>query len=201
MSVHERAKLLASILTDRPDPSIGIEAAKYRDGLWNKAGITLTKSMDLYSTTPDAAKTCVKSLHAVMTKMGKDLASYQYVEPSAGAGSFLKWLPDDTIAMDILPRHSDVMKCEFLTWEPPESDRPRVVVGAPPLGNYSDVSVAFVNHSLEFADVVGMVVRRHIGNRQIRGRHLYTMPLDRDAVRDLTGGPVPYLVEWRVWQI
>ena len=43
-----------------------------------------------------------------------------------------------------------------------------MVVGAPPLGVYSDVSVAFVNHTLEFAQVVGMVVRHHIGERQIK---------------------------------
>ena len=57
-----------------------------------------------------------------------------------------------------------------------------------------DVAVAFVNHALEFADVVGMIVRRHIGRRQVpRGRLLERMPLERDAITDMraaSGGAI-----------
>lgn len=70
----------------------------------------------------------------------------------------------------------------------------------PAASHYSDVSVSFVNHALEFADYVGMIVRHHVGNRQVRGRHLYTMPLGRDAIRNLTDRSVPYAMEWRVWE-
>lgn len=196
---HKRAVKIAMALTDRPDSREVREATKYRDHAWERAGITLSKSMDLYATAPDAAKACVGTLHDIMREAGRDPESYQYVEPSAGTGPFLKWLPPDTIAMDILPRHPAVQQGEFLTWEPPHSDRPYAVVGAPPLGHYSDVTVAFINRALSFADMAGMVVRHHVGNRQVRGRHLHTTPLDSMSATDLTGGPTPYQMEWRVW--
>ena len=141
----------------------------------------------------------VDTLHGIMREAGRDPASYQYVEPSAGTGPFLEWLPHDTISMDILPRHSAVQRAEFLIWAPSHSSRPYAVVGAPPIGHYSDVSVAFVNRALSFADMVGMIIRHHVGNRQINGKHLHTTPLDGMSIKDLTWGPVPYAMEWRVW--
>lgn len=196
---HMRAIKIAMALTGRPDPKEILEATKYRNESWERAGITLSKSMDLYATAPDAAKACVGTLHDIMREAGRDPESYRYVEPSAGTGPFLEWLPDDTMAMDILPRHPAVRRGEFLTWEPPHSDRSYAVVGAPPLGHYSDVTVAFINRALSFADMVGMVVRHHVGNRQVRGRHLHTTPLDDMSVKDLVGGHAPYRMEWRVW--
>ena len=200
MNIHDRAVKIALALTDRPDSRQIMDATTYRNQAWEKAGIQVSKSMDLYTTTPEAAKSCVESLHKVMMDNGKDHALYQYVEPSAGTGPFLEWLPDDTISMDILPRHPSVVRGEFLTYEPPKSDRLYCVVGAPPLGHYSDASVAFVNHALSFADMVGMIIRHHVGNRQINGTMQATMPLGKDAVRDLAGGHTPYTMEWRVWQ-
>ena len=196
---HELATRIAIALTDRPDPLKILEAAKYRDKMWENAGITVSKSMDLYSTDPNTAKACVKTMRDIMRDTGGDPASYRYVEPSAGTGPFLEWLPANTIAMDILPRHPKVVRGEFLTWEPPRIDMPYVVAGAPPLGNYSDAAVAFVNKALSFSDMVGMIVRHHVGNRQIRGRHHTTTPLDGGAIKDLAGGNTPYEMEWRVW--
>lgn len=199
MNVHERAVKIAMALADRPDSRQIRDATMYRDQIWENAGIHTSRSMDLYSTTPETAKSCVGSIHKVMKDMGKEPTSYQYVEPSAGTGPFLEWLPDDTIAMDILPRHPKVVAGEFLTWTPPESNRPYVVVGAPPLGHYSDTTVAFINHALSFADMVGMIIRHHVGNRQIDGMIRATIPLKKDAIRDLTGSRIPYTMEWRVW--
>lgn len=197
--MHEQSAKLAMALVDRPSTAAVLEATKYRDAIWDKAGIRLTKSVDAYHTTLDTAKACVDIMYGVIREWGNSPNSYQYVEPSAGSGPFLKHLPDDTISMDILPRHPAIQRGEFLTWEPPESDKPYAVVGAPPLGNYSDVSVAFINKSLSFADIVGMIVRRHIGERQVSGNLLHRSTLERGAVLDMTGCPIPYKMEWRVW--
>ena len=103
---------------------------------------------------------CLAAMASGCSQRGHLPKSYQYVGgPYAGAGPFPGgWRPYDTISTDMLPRHRKVTAGEFLTWEPPESDRLYAAVGAPPLENYSDVSVAFVNHSLGFADVMDMVV-------------------------------------------
>lgn len=197
--VHERAANLAMALTSKPSSDAVWDAIKYLGDAWAKAGINLTKCVDAYNTTTDVAKTCVGIMHDIMREAGHSPESYQYVEPSAGSGPFLKWLPNDTIAMDILPRHTVIRRGEFLTWNPPHSDRPYAVVGAPPLGKYSDVSVAFINKALSFADMVGMVVQRRIKPSRISGRILHTLPLERGAVLDMTGRPIRYKMEWNVW--
>lgn len=195
---HKRARMLVAEIANKPSVSDITQAAKYRDQVWQKHGISLTKSMDLYRTARDAAKTCAQSVFDVVGSA----AEYKFVEPSAGTGVFLEFLPaDNTIAFDILPQHPDVQRQEFLTWLPSSASKERhAVIGAPPLGLYSDVSVAFINHALRFADVVGMIVRRHIGERQIQnGRHVNTVSLDRGAVLDMTGSPIKYDMEFRVW--
>ncbi len=196
---HKRARAMVREIANKPTSSEILHASEYRDESWERAGITnLTRSMDLYATTRDAARTCVKTFRDVVRERGHDECTY--VEPSAGTGVFLEFLPEDTIAMDILPRHTRVQRREFLTWTPTDKQRKYAVVGAPPLGVRSDVSVAFVNHALGFADVVGMVVRRHIGERQVpHGRLLRKEPLE-NAVTDMTSGFVRYDMEFRVWE-
>lgn len=194
MNFHERTIRIAMVLTYRPDSSQMKKATTYRDQAWKSAGIHTSRSMDSYTTTRETAKECVESIRHTMKGMGKN-HSYQYVRPSAGTGSFLEWHPSDIIAIDILPRHPKVVMGEFLTWGPPKSERPYCTVGAPPLGHYSNTSVAFVNHALSFAGFVDMIIRRHIGYRHINGIIRDTILLGEDAVRDLTGGHTPYKME------
>ena len=195
---HKKAHTIVSEIANKPLPSDIIQAAKYRDQVWQKHNINLTKSMDLYSTTPDTAKMCTQTMLDVMYD---NPSEYKFVEPSAGTGVFLEFLPSNTIAFDILPQHLSVQRQEFLTWLPPLETEKYAVVGAPPLGVYSDVSVAFINHALQFAVVVGMIVRRHIGERQIQsGRKLGSVRLDKGAVTDMTGGSTKYEMEFRVWE-
>lgn len=195
---HKKARMLVAEIAIKPSVADIMQAAKYRDQAWQKHGISLTKSMDLYRTTRDTAMTCVQAVFDVI----ESAVEYKFVEPSAGTGAFLEFLPDDTVALDILPQHPDVQRQEFLTWLPSSASKEKhAVIGAPPLGLYSDVSVAFINHALRFADVVGMIVRRHIGERQIQnGRQVKTVSLDRGAVLDMTSSPIKYDMEFRVWE-
>ncbi|MDE0091486.1 MAG: hypothetical protein OXP12_09120 [Thaumarchaeota archaeon] len=196
---HKRARAMVREISNKPTAREILRASEYRDESWKRAGITsLTRSMDLHTASRDAVRTCVKIFRDVVRERVLDECTY--VEPSAGTGAFLEFLPaEDTIAMDILPRHPRVQRSEFLTWMPSDKRQKYAVVGAPPLGVRSDVSVAFVNHALEFAGVVGMIVRRHIGERQVpHGRLLRREPLE-SAVTDMTGGFVRYEMEFRVW--
>ena len=177
MNACERAVKITVALADEPDSLQIRDATTYQDRIWETAGTQTSKSINLYTTTPETAIACVESLRKVMVDDGKDSDLYQYIELSTGTGPFLKWLPDDTIVMDILPHHPRVVRGEFLTYEPPKSDRPYCVVGALPLGHYSDATVAFVNPDLSFADMVGMIIRHHVDNRKIKGMRQTAMPL------------------------
>ncbi len=190
--MHHAARSLVHEMANGPSVKEIMDATRYRDKAWKSVDINLTKSMDLYTTTKEAAEKCVQVMQDAMRDVGLSPDAYMYVDPSAGRGSFLEVLPVDTVAMDILPQHPSVKRQEFLTWVPTD-DKRYAVVGAPPLGVYSDVSVAFVNHALEFAEIVGMIVRAHIGERQIaKGEKARVIRLDEGAIVDMTGGSVKY---------
>ena len=57
-----------------------------------------------------------------------------------------------------------------------------------------------MNHALEFVEVVGMIVRAHMGERQIQnGARTRVIKLDEGVIVDMTGGSVKYYWEFRVW--
>ena len=86
------------------------------------------------------------------------------VEPSAGGGSFFTRIPTiKKIGIDIAPTHTDILKQDFLTYEPPPSDMasPRIlVVGNPPFGRVSSLAVKFFNHASKWANVIAFIVPR-----------------------------------------
>ena len=105
--------------------------------------------------TPDAiALHCWEAFRRVVQE---DLGGYQFIEPSAGGGSFLKVLPAGTIALDIEPRHVDVTEQDFLTWQAAPDTR-YIVFGNPPFGLRGHLALAFINHAATFADYVCFIL-------------------------------------------
>ena len=143
-------------------------------------------------TTPETAKSCVNDLIQAIP------CGMKFIEPSAGTGAFLKHLPSDTIAMDVLPKHPAVRLGEFLTYEPPGSGL-YCVVGAPPFGDNLWLTSAFTVHALDIAEWVGFLVDTKAVRYVPNGNIHHTVPLGPDAMRNLSGGRVRRKFEWRVW--
>jgi hypothetical protein len=83
------------------------------------------------------------------------------VEPSAGDGSFLQELPGHkTIAIDIDPKSSEIIKADFLAWAPtPKYAGAKVLtIGNPPFGARASVALKFIAHAAEFSDVIAFVL-------------------------------------------
>lgn len=107
----------------------------------NKQAIRL----DQYDTTPAAAGLCCDWLrHKINIK------EYQVIEPAAGTGVWLPYLPEDTIAFDVLPRSEQVNKQDFLLWWPTEQTD-YVVVGNPPYGRAGRLIKKFIERSFQYA--------------------------------------------------
>lgn len=84
----------------------------------------------------------------------------QVVEPSAGNGSFLLKIPTDKkIGLDVLPEHEDIIKQDFLKFEPSISGK-ILVIGNPPFGKISSLAIKFFNHSAGWCDVIAFIVPR-----------------------------------------
>ena len=115
------------------------------------------KEKDQFFTPNTTAKYCYSKFLEILKKY-KDYENYTFIEPSAGNGCFLKILPSDKrIGLDIEPRFDEIIKQDYLDWQPNE-DNKYVVIGNPPFGLRGQLALKFINHSSKFADYVCFIL-------------------------------------------
>jgi hypothetical protein len=114
-----------------------------------------TNTKDQYYTKSTIAKDCIDS---ILAKCPEAL-QYQWIEPSAGNGSFLKALPVSIrpIGIDLDPKMDGVLKRDFLTWEP-VSEAKRVFFGNPPFGKQGSLAKSFIQHSAKYAELIAFIL-------------------------------------------
>lgn len=114
-----------------------------------------TNTKDQYYTKLSVAKECIDCIIAKCP----EVTQYQWVEPSAGNGSFLKGLPSGvrSIGIDLDPKMDGVVKGDFLTWEP-NSESKRVFFGNPPFGKQGSLAKQFIQHAAQYAEVIAFIL-------------------------------------------
>lgn len=119
-----------------------------------------SKHKDQFFTPVETARYCFKVFTEIFHKYERknSISEFVFIEPSAGDGSFLKILPDGTIAMDIEPKHPLVQKRNYLKWNPDDSSLKYIVFGNPPFGLRGHLALKFINHSYSFADYVCFIL-------------------------------------------
>jgi hypothetical protein len=112
---------------------------------------------DQYYTKLPVAANCIGQI----LKVCSDPTTYQWIEPSAGSGSFLNALPAgiDTLGIDIEPKCSGILAGDFLSWTP-TTERKRVVFGNPPFGRQGSLAKSFIKHAAQFADIIAFILPR-----------------------------------------
>lgn len=111
------------------------------------------KELDKFYTKYEVAKFCIDSFKKIITK------PHTFVEPSAGNGAFLKLLPENTVAFDLLPELSEIVKLDFLKDDAkPYLPENPIFIGNPPFGKKSKLAIDFVNKCLEYSDCVGFIL-------------------------------------------
>lgn len=113
---------------------------------------------DQFFTPDNTAKQCWEKFCDI-TKI--KINEYIFIEPSAGDSSFLKCLPTNSIGLDIEPRHSNIIKQDYLLWKPTATNNNNskyIVIGNPPFGLRGHTALNFINHSFEFADYVAFIL-------------------------------------------
>lgn len=78
-----------------------------------------------------------------------------YLEPSAGGGAFLDYLPN-YIALDIKPEDDRIQRQNFLTYETEKVDL--ITIGNPPFGNRSKLAIDFFNKAAKMSEVIAFIV-------------------------------------------
>ena len=113
---------------------------------------------DQYYTKRSVATQCVTTLCGLIHE---SLDSYQWIEPSAGNGVFLKALPTqyDAIGIDIEPKSATIQQGNFLDWSP-TSEKKRIFFGNPPFGRQGSLAKSFIKHAALYGDLLAFILPR-----------------------------------------
>jgi len=117
-------------------------------------------NLDKFYTHPDIAKMFVEKINEICPLVDFDMV----VEPSAGSGNILKYLPKDTLGFDIVPEGDDIIQQDFFEYVSPYDplfNRIDIaVVGNPPFGTgyMNPLAKGFFNHSAHFASIIAFIV-------------------------------------------
>ena len=113
---------------------------------------------DQYYTKSSVAKKCVDNVYF---HIGQSADTYQWIEPSAGNGVFLKILPAnyDKLGIDLEPKSPEIRQGNFLDWVP-TTDKKRIFFGNPPFGRQGSLAKSFIKHAAEYADIIAFILPR-----------------------------------------
>ena len=159
------------------------------------------RKFDQFYTDPKIAQACIGFAHDQLAHLEIE----RTIEPSAGAGAFSNHLGQACTAIDIDPRHKDILKADFLTWQPDASGSKPLVIGNPPFGKNASLAVRFFNHAAGFAEAIAFIVPKSFRKASIQARldrnfHLVaSMPLPETAFL-FEGRPYAVPCEFQVWK-
>lgn len=99
-----------------------------------------------------------KHIAETLVKKVPDLAGYPHiVEPSAGSGSFLRYLPDNAVAYDIEPEAENIIKGDWLAVTARYEEG--LLIGNPPFGKRSSLARAFIRHGMSLGfDTIAFIL-------------------------------------------
>lgn len=165
------------------------------------------RGKDQFYTKPEVSKKCFKTFLKAAKDLDICLEKYTFVEPSAGDGGFYSLLPKDRrIGVDIDPQHKDIIRRDYLLWQP-ENNGKYIVIGNPPFGLRGHLALQFINHSYNFADVVAFILPplfnsdgKGVPAKRVKGYTLaYTTDLASDSFVYPNGNSVDVSAIFQVW--
>jgi hypothetical protein len=119
-----------------------------------------SKDLDKFYTHPDIAKKFVDIINDNFPLQDFDLV----LEPSAGSGNILKYLPQGSIGLDLEPESENIIKQNFFDYESPYHpilNNIRIAcIGNPPFGSgyLNPLAKAFFNHAATFSELIAFIV-------------------------------------------
>lgn len=116
---------------------------KYVNG--NTMKVNANNVLDQYFTKQEVAEELYKKSRDIISKYEKNIAKFQWIEPSAGNGIFFNLLPKNKrIGIDINPLNDEIIKSDYLKYNIPQNS---IVIGNPPFGHRGVMALNFINHS------------------------------------------------------
>ena len=126
---------------------------KIKNNLIKKV-INISKiELDKYYTSKKLAKYIIDKTKEII---GEDNIA-EYLEPSAGNGVFLDYLPPNTLAYDIEPEDNRIIKQDFLTLDLLYK-KSRCIIGNPPYGSKLKLAEQFFKKSILLGDYIAFIL-------------------------------------------
>lgn len=119
-----------------------------------------SKEFDKFYTHPSIAKKFVEIVNEHFPLENYDLI----LEPSAGSGNILKYLPNNSIGIDLKPEADDIIQQDFFEYISPYHplyNRIKIAcIGNPPFGSgyMNPLAKGFFNHAATFSDLIAFIV-------------------------------------------
>ena len=131
---------------------------------------------------------------------------YQFIEPSAGNGSFLQYLPKNTLSFDIKPESKEIIKQDFLSLKLEDIERYKLgdlidlknndfkelfFIGNPPFGKNNSLAIKFFNHCCKLnAKYIGFILPKSFGKISIQDR----LNLNYRLIKTITLSPSSFII-------
>jgi hypothetical protein len=117
------------------------------------------KNLDKFYTHPDIAKKFVDTINAIVPLTNFDMV----IEPSAGSGNILNYLPDNALGIDLVPEGAHILQRDFFSYEPdnyPFHNKKIACVGNPPFGTgyMNPLAKGFFNHAAQWSEIIAFIV-------------------------------------------
>ena len=141
-----------------------------------------TNTKDQFYTNENVAKSCISSIINILPFT----SNYVWVEPSAGNGSFLHNISFEKIGIDLEPMAKDIIKQDYLKWNPPPN-KEIIIFGNPPFGKQSSLAKAFIVKSCKFAKVIAFILPKSFikpsmfNAFDLKFHLIYSIELEKDS--------------------
>lgn len=119
-----------------------------------------SKDLDKFYTHPNIASNFISIIDDIFPLNKFDLI----IEPSAGNGNILKYLPENSIGLDLEPEAGNIIKQDFFEYQSPYdpifNNIKIACIGNPPFGSgyMNPLAKAFFNHAATFSDLIAFIV-------------------------------------------
>jgi hypothetical protein len=165
--------------------------------------------LDQFFTNKDVASNYFHHAISKLKYFNEDLEDVLFIEPSAGSGSFFNLLPIGSIGIDIHPLNSSIIKDDFLSWNPPQNSKKKIVfIGNPPFGYRGWLALSFMNHAAKFADYIAFVLPMSFQSdgkgspkNRVKGmRLIHSEIISQDSFHEPSGKVRKVNALWQIWK-
>lgn len=153
----------------RKSQASGLRGMREWEAVFEKDRPRQSANIDCFFTEPKLAEALVK----VVLKKHRLPEGCLFVEPSAGAGAFVRPLRKaghKVLAVDLSPAAPGIRRADFLASSVIPAGRHVVVIGNPPFGFAANLAIQFFNRAAERARVIAFIVPRTFRKASVQDR-------------------------------